>query len=152
MSSDDDDDAQQQQFEREIAPLSRTLQALARRRRYSQVCADDEHKVESIDAELVVTPAAMERVTVHPDDPAFYPDRYRMWRFHVVMVDPEAGGEEEEDGKPHAIHWKPYFSLTDREKLVVETKLGPKLTKILWTRWPRATVDRFSPAEPAAIV
>jgi hypothetical protein len=31
--------------------------------------------------------------------------------------------------------------------MVVEMKISPKINQILWTRWPGATIDRFTPEE-----
>lgn len=142
----DDEDAA---FETEISHFATTTQMLLRRRRASQVSADQRLSIELVDRELVVTKEEMERVSVNSEDQKFYPGNHRMWRYDM--------GEDllvvaEKNHKQHPQDWKTFFSLTDREKLVVETKLGPKITTVLWTRWPLATIDRFAPEDPLPIV
>ncbi|CAB9524210.1 expressed unknown protein [Seminavis robusta] len=89
-----------------------------------------------------VDEGAMERVRSNDDDVKFYPGQYRMWRFDM-------GKENEEidpNSKPRGDHWVPYFSLSRDDQSIVEMKFGPQINRILWTRWPSATIDKFTPA------
>ena len=85
---------------------------------------------ESISPGLVFTAEELDEVEAHPDDQKYYKDRFRYWRYRF-------GGD-----------WVPFHRLSERDRFRVETKLGPRLQAILWTRWPRATLDRFQPGEP----
>jgi hypothetical protein len=118
------------------------------------------NEVELVDPALVVSIKDMQSVTVHPDDPTFYPNLYRMWRYDIsnepiTSVDENdtgSGTNHSADRKPHVPTWKSYHSLNHHEKHVIETKLGPQICTVLWTRWPRATVDRFIPNDCSPIV
>ena len=145
---------------------------------------------EEIDPRLVVSKEEIDSVTVHRDDPKFYPGNYRLWRFKILnsnstnpdLILMQAGENGDYHNKasgtdvgihearvenvehpPHVTNsslanqhnddrWKPYHRLSEREQLIVEMKFGQKLNCILWTRWPRATIDRYEPEGPAAIV
>jgi hypothetical protein len=100
---------------------------------------------------LFASDVAVQQIVVHPDDPIFYPNLYRMWRYDMVgesisnveMTDADATTVA--DRKKHVPVWKSYNRLNDHEKCIVETKMGPKICTVLWTRWPRAVVDRYTP-------
>lgn len=96
-------------------------------------CSDD---VNGSSSDLYVTP--------NPDDQRFYPHKYRLWRY-MVSID-----EVKTDDRNAA--WTPYFRLTDREKYAVECKVGPTLNTLLWTRWPGAQTEGFTPELPPPIV
>lgn len=150
---------------------------------------------EEIDPTLIVSKEELESVTVHKDDPKFYPGNYRSWRFefsnihgnrtkldtdreHVSVVHENIGYSKKMDmvnglqcearvadlertqnkvnpssaGHDNDTRWKPYHRLSERQQLIVEMKFGQKLNCILWTRWPRATIDYYEPEDPPAVV
>jgi hypothetical protein len=119
---------------------------ILRRRRDNLMKAQEREVTESQDQDLVFTDEELERVKVNPEDQQFYPDKYRMWRYDMVQDDDNL------DKKLRAERWTPFHRLSKREKLAVETKLGPKIKTILWNRWPRATIDKFTPDESPPIV
>jgi hypothetical protein len=83
--------------------------------------------------------AEINRLKIHPEDEKLYPNKRQMWRFDM--------GEDMGktlDEKPRAQRWTPYHRLNEREKRIVELKLGPKINQILWTRWPASTIDSFT--------
>lgn len=49
-------------------------------------------------------------------------------------------------GKEH-VHWTPYFRLNEHQQRVAAMKVSPSIKRILWTRWPGATIDRFTPED-----
>ena len=68
---------------------------------------------------------------------------------------PKEGAENDPNAKIRGDHWTPYFSLDPEEQMLVEAKFGPKINRILWSRWPLATIDKFTPegeTEPLPIV
>lgn len=118
-----------------------------------------------------ITAEEIARVSVHPEDSQYYPGQYRRWRFDMgsTALAAAAGmSEPVEDAKQDAMgqsvpdasagkakpvpptnpEWIPYFRLDGRQRQIVESKLAPRINMILWTRWPRATVDDFQPAGP----
>ena len=122
---------------------------LERRRTEHQspvVSCDEQGEEEETNGESVITREEIDRVKVHPDDEQLYPNKYRQWRFDMgrspadmsddLKLGP-VGGEKE--------HWTPHFRLNRRQQLIVEMKLSPKINHILWTRWPGATIDMFTP-------
>jgi hypothetical protein len=121
-----------------------------RRQQRTNIVSADEHEAnEEQDRESRITPEEIKRCTPNPDDKRFYADKYRMWQFDMGIQEDDM----EEDTKPRAEQWIPYHRLTDRQKLLVEMKLGPKINTILWTRWPRATIANFTPNDgPLPIV
>lgn len=126
---------------------------MAHRSDFNEFLVRECNQVELVDAALFVSNEDMEHVTVHPDDPNFYPNLYRMWRYDMIdepILDND--NDDSKDRKSHAPVWRSYHRLSDREKHVIETKLGPQICSLLWTRWPRATVDRFVPNDPLPIV
>ena len=74
----------------------------------------------------------LERVREHPDDRRFYPNQYNRWRFDVNG-----------DGG-----WQPFYKLSKREKLVVETKVAPRINHIVRTRWSEARIEHLSKDPP----
>ena len=129
------------------------------RRSANEHSARERDQIEQIDPSLFVSNKDMECVTLHPDDPSYYPNLYRMWRYDMSEEltnddddDQNIGNDESKTRKPHVPIWKSYHSLNDHEKHVIETKLGPQICTVLWTRWPRATVDRLVPNDVPPIV
>jgi hypothetical protein len=124
------------------------LKMLKKRRLEHERIDNDISKMEPLDAELVFTAEELERVIANEEDQKFYPHRYTMWRY-------EMGGDvldQGEDKKQRAQVWKPYYSLNTREKFLVDLKLGSKMRSMLWTRWPRATLQWINPADSEPIV
>jgi len=125
-------------------------QIMARRREQSHIVSSDEQG-EDESAEQIVTKEEIEQVKVHPDDERLYPNEFRSWRFDMGHPAPEKVKAEEDVkigqcGK-ELLHWVPYFRLDDRQQMIVEMKVSPKIKRILWTRWPGATIDRFNPED-----
>jgi hypothetical protein len=130
---------------------------LSHRRYANERLARDCNEIEMVDPALLVSSKDIQCITVHPDDPGYYPNLYRMWRYDMsdkATNDDHAnnGNDDSDDRKPHVPVWKSYHSLNDHEKHVIETKLGPQICTVLWTRWPRATVDRFVPNDSPPVV
>ena len=100
-----------------------------------------------------IQPEEIEHCQAHPDDVKFYPDNFCMWRFDVPEVNAtKENNDPENDKKPRGKHWTPYRRLTERQQMIVECKLGPKVKPILWTRWPKATIDHFEPKDKVPLV
>jgi hypothetical protein len=128
----------------------KAIAALISRRHRDNLNAAEEREVPgSHDQDLVFSEQELDRITVSPEDQKFYPEKYRMWRYDMGQ---DAGVDGNLDQKKRAEHWTPFHRLDKREKLAVETKLGPKIKTILWNRWPRATIDKFTPDESPPIV
>jgi hypothetical protein len=130
-----------------------TTQLLIERRREHRanlVSADEHEANETKERESRITPEELERAKPNPEDERFYVGKYRMWRFDMGEADNDKD-DESEPGiiKMRAEQWVPYHRLTARQKLLVEMKLGPKIKSILWSRWPGATIDNFTPADEA---
>jgi hypothetical protein len=131
-----------------------SVELLLERRRYQRtnlVSADEHEANETNERESRITEKELERATPNPDDERFYPGNYRTWRFDMGENDEEDGDDDDSravgDIKMLPQRWVPYHRLDARCKLVVEMKLGPKIKRILWTRWPGATIEKFTPAE-----
>jgi hypothetical protein len=132
--------------------MSEILLERRQQQRTNIVSADEHETNEEQDRESRSTLEEIERCTPNPDDKRFYADKYRMWQFDMGRSIQEDDAMEE-DAKPRAEQWVPYHRLTDRQKLLVEMKLGPKINTILWTRWPKAAIDNFTPGDgPLPIV
>ena len=120
-----------------------------RRRRYENLIntiSAEEHKFNEIkENKMRIHSFDLERVKIHPEDQKLYPKNHKMWRFD--LVDNNNSFVPTMDQKPASQTWVPYFQLTSRQKRIVETKLGPKIKTILWTRWPEAIIDNFAPCE-----
>lgn len=84
-------------------------------------------------------------VKFHPDDEKYYPDQYRRWRFYFGL----AGGS---DYAVPADAWIPFYRLCERQRLVVEMKLAPRIVALVRSRWPMAEVTDFSPRGQYPIV
>jgi hypothetical protein len=125
-----------------------TEQILARRRERSHVVSSDEQgEDDEATSESHITKEEIDRVKVHPDDEKYYPKNYRQWRFDMGKANPDKVDMDMKMG-PVGVdreHWTPYFRLNNRQRMVVEMKVSPKINRILWTRWPGATIDRFTP-------
>jgi len=123
--------------------------SIVRRRRYENVIntiSAEEHKANEIKEKGVpISAFELERIKIHSDDQKLYPRNHKMWRFD--LGDDDDGVAANMDLKPSAQKWVPYFQLTPRQKRMVETKLGPKINTILWTRWPEAIIDNLTPSE-----
>jgi hypothetical protein len=112
----------------------------------------DRYGAEVVSPELLFTQQELDGVVAHPDDPKFYPNQFKLWRYDICPT-VEAGDDENQDQKRRAQTWTPYCRLASRGKLLVEAKLGPALHRILLTRWPRTSVfDRFEPSDPDPVV
>jgi hypothetical protein len=112
----------------------------------------DCHGAEVVSPDLLFTENELDSVIVHPDDPKFYPNQFKLWRYDIGSTK-EVNGDENQDQKRRAQVWTPFCRLAPREKLLVEAKLGPALRRILLTRWPGTSVfDRFEPNDPDPVV
>jgi hypothetical protein len=107
------------------------------------VSADEREAADSLEMTAAGTEKALQACRAHPDDANFYPKQFRMWRFD--MGEQDTAAEHDPNAKPRGDHWVPFHSLTRQEQMIVEMKLGPAINCILWTRWPRATIDKFTP-------
>mmetsp|Transcript_12011 Transcript_12011/g.27090 ORF Transcript_12011/g.27090 Transcript_12011/m.27090 type:complete len:305 (-) Transcript_12011:1111-2025(-) len=104
----------------------------------------EEHKSnENKEKENPICAFELERIKIHSEDQKLYPRNYKIWRFDPGINDDENSSTM--DKKQPAQNWIPYYRLTSRQKRMVEIKLGPKINTILWTRWPNATIDNFTP-------
>ncbi|KAL3915621.1 MAG: hypothetical protein SGILL_005562 [Bacillariaceae sp.] len=92
--------------------------------------------------ENMIQPSELRRLMIHPEDQKLYPNKRHMWRY-------DTGRDEKimSDKENPLANWVAYHRLNAREKRIVEIKLGPKISKILWTRWPTATIANFT-ADP----
>ena len=128
-----------------------TASILARRKeQLSHVVSSDEHE----NAASRITKEEIDQVKINPEDEELYPGNYRQWRFD--MGHPPAVKAEEDVkiglasssscGKEH-VHWIPYFRLNEHQQQVVAMKVSPAIKRILWSRWPGATIDRFTPED-----
>ena len=84
-------------------------------------------------------------------DPKFYPGKYQLWRFRLEIID-NCGTEAKYKKEGGCAEWKPCHSVTDREQLIINAKLGQKINMIIWSRWPNATIDYCDPEAPPAVV
>jgi hypothetical protein len=98
---------------------------------------------ESVDENLCVSEYELVAAHVNEDDREFYKDNHRLWRYRF-----DDGGKGDECEAP----WIPFYRLSERQKLIVETKLGPKINTILLKRWPRAAIEKVDDNSPNAIV
>jgi len=126
-----------------------TKSLLMERRRFENlvntVSAEEHESNEARERKIQIRPSELERMKIHPDDQRLYLQNYHMWRFDI-------GNDEDEntpleDRKERAENWIPYFRLTSRQKKIVEIKLGPKINRIIRTRWPDAKIDNFTPKD-----
>jgi hypothetical protein len=108
-----------------------------RRRNKSHVVSSDEQDEESYNSRI--TDEEMEQVKVHPEDQKYYPGAFKRWRYHVVDL-----VQTDQEQKMPSVMWTPFYKLTERQQQIVETKLAPTISCILWTRWPKATIDSFT--------
>jgi hypothetical protein len=125
-------------------------QIMARHRERSSVVSSDEQGEDGeATCESHITREEIDRVKVHPDDEKYYPSKYRQWRFDMGKVGSDKVDADMKMGPvgSEREHWTPYFRLDDRQRMVAEMKVSPKINQILWTRWPGATIDRFTPEE-----
>ena len=121
---------------------------MERRRRENLVktVSVEEHKSNNTrESENQIRPLELERMKIHPDDQKFYPQKHALWRYEIGSNQDE--NTPLEDRKMQAENWIPYYRLTSRQKKIVEIKLGPKINTILWTRWPDAKIDNFTPKD-----
>lgn len=128
-----------------------TASILARRKeQLSHVVSSDEQ--ENV-AATRITREEIDQVQINPEDEELYPGNYRQWRFHMgrppavkTEEDVKVGLASSSYEKEH-VHWIPYFRLNEHQQQVVAMKVSPAIKRILWTRWPGATIDRFSPED-----
>ena len=99
-----------------------------------------------------ILPGEIDACRIHEEDQKLYPGKYQLWRFQIADEEkPRAKNHDDmdvEDSKPAAkpvLVWKPYFRLSERQRRMVEMKLGHKISVVLSTRWPGSTVDTFAP-------
>ena len=125
---------------------------MARRKEQSNIVSSDEHGEEEMTSTgQTITKGEIDRLRVHPDDEKLYPNNYRQWRFDMGKTTTDSKVKAEDDVKMGPVsgcgkdHWTPYFRLDDRQQMIVEMKMSPKIKRILWTRWPGAAIDRFTP-------
>ena len=101
----------------------------------------------------------LRRVMFHPEDEKLYHGKFRMWRYKFLeKVDsvhsPTVEGKKE-GRNLHGVQessWKHFFRLSEREKKIIELKMGPKISAIISTRWPGAKIDIISELEGLPIV
>jgi hypothetical protein len=86
-----------------------------------------------------IHPEELQSLKIHPEDQKLFPKKRQMWRYDMDQDE----NVEASKKRPTAI-WVPYHRLSERQKRIVEIQLGPKINKILWTRWPTAAVDSFT--------
>eukprot|EP00536_Pseudo-nitzschia_multiseries_P000256 jgi/Psemu1/249319/estExt_Genewise1Plus.C_40020 len=127
-----------------------TASLLMERRRHESlinaISAKEHESNRTKQQENPIRPFELERILIQEEDQKLYPNNHKMWRFDVMGIG--MSGEQQhqkQKQQPASDDWIPYYRLTQREKLLVETKLGPKIKSILWTRWPRAVIDHFVP-------
>ena len=140
-----------------------------RQRRYENaidtISAEEHTSNETKEKKTPIRPLELERIKIHSVDQKLYPKNHKMWRFDLgeddtstnnndssskVVVAPPPPPATTMDEKNHSAqnnNWVSYFQLTSRQKRMVETKLGPKINILLWTRWPEAVIDNFAPSE-----
>mmetsp|Transcript_52045 Transcript_52045/g.125617 ORF Transcript_52045/g.125617 Transcript_52045/m.125617 type:complete len:208 (+) Transcript_52045:1953-2576(+) len=105
-----------------------------------------------------VTREDLRRVMFHPEDEKLYHGKIRMWRYKFLekgdsVHSPKVQGKE--DRNLHGVQessWKHFFRLSEREKKIIELKMGPKISAIISTRWPGAKIDIISEVEGLPIV
>eukprot|EP00531_Pseudo-nitzschia_arenysensis_P017460 CAMPEP_0116118888 /NCGR_PEP_ID=MMETSP0329-20121206/2349_1 /TAXON_ID=697910 /ORGANISM="Pseudo-nitzschia arenysensis, Strain B593" /LENGTH=1086 /DNA_ID=CAMNT_0003612555 /DNA_START=26 /DNA_END=3286 /DNA_ORIENTATION=+ len=129
----------------EPAGKTDTKSLIMRRRRHEHVLnvISAEQHTSSQENAIPIRPMELKRIHIHEQDQKLYPNNHKMWRFDLGEND----DENDLDKKPSATSWIPYFKLNPRQKRLVETKLGPKINSILWTRWPGAVIDNFTDSE-----
>ncbi|KAL3941782.1 MAG: hypothetical protein SGBAC_003928 [Bacillariaceae sp.] len=127
---------------------TRTLRLLRKQRDLerstSAKARQQESSLEANGSEISIKPEEVEAAKVHPDDERHYPGNHKMWRFDIGDLEKENSADDE-DKKLRGNAWIPYYRLTARQKYVADLKLGPKIRGILWTRWPNATINGFTP-------
>lgn len=102
----------------------------------NNVVSSDEH--EEASETSAITEQEMLQVKAHPDDQKYYPRSFKRWRYDV-----EAPATIEGSNEKHAVKWTPFHKLTCHQQNIVEMNLAPTIARILWTRWPKASVDSF---------
>ena len=82
----------------------------------------------------------LQSVTFHPEDKKYYPGQYRRWRYRF------------ENASAAEADYTPFYRLRDRQKLIVEMKLAPRICALVRSRWPLATVIDFHPQGKCPLV
>ena len=143
-----------------IHDSSPTLSLLEERRKKEKQAMDDLKSPEYVGDNHIFTQEDLERVRVHADDMQYY-DNFRLWRYDIPPRNKENANSKEGDKnndddegvkKPQGERWTPFHRLNEYDKMLVETKLGPKLAVMLRTRWPGARIDRMEPSKPLPLV
>ncbi|GAX13407.1 hypothetical protein FisN_34Lh006 [Fistulifera solaris] len=98
---------------------------------------------ESVDENLCVSEYELVAAHVNEDDRKLYKENHRLWRYRF---------DDGWKGDDCEASWIPFYRLSERQKLIVETKLGPKINTILLKRWPRAAIEKVDDNSPNAIV
>ena len=127
----------------------RTVDLLHERRgeKLTNSLSAKEHEAqEAKENEAPITQGILEATKAHPDDMRFYPEKFKMWRFDMGEDEKENIGDD--GGKGNGDDWIPYHRLSARQKMIVEMKLGPKINRILWGRWPHSKIEIFSDSHP----
>ncbi|KAL7581099.1 hypothetical protein ACA910_005900 [Epithemia clementina (nom. ined.)] len=127
-----------------------TVALLDERRRKEKQAVVDRGAAEYIEDDHLFTQSDLDRVRVHPDDAIYY-ESFRLWRYDILPRQTE-NNDDEGAKKARGDHWTPFHRLGAYDKMLVETKLGPKLAVILRTRWPGARIDRMEPSKPPPLV
>jgi hypothetical protein len=93
---------------------------------------------------ISITDNELQSVKFHPEDEKYYPGQYRRWRFNF-----DGNGNtltsfsSVNDGRGD--NWIPFYRLQERQRLIIEMKVAPKICNIVRTRWPMAIVRDFLP-------
>lgn len=127
-----------------------TVSLLMERRRQenlvSTISTKEHQSNQTKQQENPIRPIELDRIKIFEQDRKLYPKNHKMWRFDMgTTKDDDDAGEDRELPASDDDNWIPYYRLTPRQKLLVETNLGPKIKTILWTRWPSAVIDYFAP-------
>jgi hypothetical protein len=151
----DQDNGNRKEKPQESDKENKSLVLLRERRQANLIASQQYQVIETVDPSQVVTQDEMDLVIPNPQDQTFYPNQFTLWRYDFrepPQPNVSTDKDDETDGKVRAQSWKPFHKLGNRERLLVETKLGPNIKPILLTRWPRATIDKFEPENPPPIV
>lgn len=123
------------------------------RMRLSDIASANQHKKNiAMESEYHITEEEINRTSYHPDDERFYPGDFTMWRFDMGEDCSPGNMNHDVSSEEFNRNWTPFYRLTKRQQQVVEMKLGPKIKTILWSRWPHATVDNFTPSGASPVV
>jgi hypothetical protein len=126
-----------------------TVAGISERRDHQRarvVHADDDNVPQSqqpdsdFDDDEISDERLLDLIRIHPDDFKYYPKNFMLCRFDMG----ESPSDDAENRKPRGEHWTPFHRLSRRQRRMVRTKLGPQITPLLETRWPRVTFLQFA--------